>query len=69
MDLEESDIKAVFKIGPYRDDLAVSVETLEDGTTVLYIRSASRTGYTDYGVNRRRVRTILKAIESRFKVI
>ena len=59
-----SGIEAVFRIGPFKDDLSVAVEPLQDGSTALHIRSKSRVGSYDYGVNRRRVRALLKAIEA-----
>ena len=55
-------IEAVFRIGPFKDDLTVAVERLKDGATALHIRSKSRVGSYDCGVNRRRIRALLKAI-------
>ena len=46
----------------FRDDMEFQ---LEDGTGLLHIRSASRVGYSDLGVNRRRVETFRK----RFRAI
>lgn len=61
---DASGIEAVFRIGPFKDDLTVAVESLAGGSTALHIRSKSRVGSYDYGVNRRRVRALLKAIEA-----
>ncbi|HMB97046.1 MAG TPA: DUF1499 domain-containing protein [Balneolaceae bacterium] len=57
---------AVFEIPVFgfRDDLQMKIEG-EDRNHVLHIRSASRTGYSDLGVNRRRVRTIIKSIREK----
>lgn len=56
-------IEAVFKIFLFRDDLLIQLKPSRDGKRArLHLRSASRTGYSDMGVNRRRVRTFLKHI-------
>ena len=60
--VDASGIEAVFRIGPFKDDLTVAVERLKDGATALHIRSKSRVGSYDCGVNRRRIRALLKAI-------
>jgi len=59
-----SGIEAVFRIGPFKDDLSVAFESLADGTTALHMRSKSRRGHFDYGVNRRRIRAVLKVIST-----
>ena len=61
---DASGIEAVFRIGPFKDDLSVAFESLADGTTALHIRSKSRRGHFDYGVNRRRIRAVLKVIST-----
>ena len=43
-------------------DLALTVEPHEEGTA-LHIRSASRKGYSDFGVNRRRVKRFFAELE------
>lgn len=52
-------LHAVFKIFKYRDDLQLHITPQQDGS-LLYIRSASREGYYDLGVNKRRVRRFLR---------
>lgn len=55
------EIHAVFKIPVFgwRDDLNIAVK--QDGLdTHLFIRSASRVGYYDLGVNKRRVNKFFK---------
>ena len=42
----------------FRDDVAVAVAPRSAGSR-LHVRSASRTGYSDLGVNRRRVQRLL----------
>mgnify|MGYP000258732450 CR=1 FL=1 len=56
--------EAVYRVALiFKDDVEVAVQTREDGGSVLYVRSASRVGYSDLGVNRRRVRSLLAAVE------
>ena len=47
----------------FKDDVDVAVRTRDDGGSVLYVRSASRVGHSDLGVNRRRVRNLLETME------
>ena len=54
--------EARFRVFGFSDDLAAAVEPHEAGA-VLHVRSASRTGRGDLGVNRRRVRAFLQAVE------
>lgn len=63
---EELTVNAVFEIPVFgfRDDLQMKIEG-EDRNHVLHIRSASRTGYSDLGVNRRRVQKIIKSIREK----
>lgn len=58
-------IEAVFKIPlfGFKDDVHILVETQPNGS-ILHIRSASRVGHSDLGVNRRRVKQILDKIEA-----
>ncbi len=57
-------LDAVFRAGPFRDDVAVRV-TREGNGSALHLRSASRVGYSDFGVNGRRVRRFLDALAQR----
>lgn len=62
---EHSDhIAAVFRIPVFgfRDDVAVAIDG-EAEPSVVYIRSASREGYYDLGVNGRRVKKLIKHIQ------
>ncbi len=54
-------IDAVFKAFVFRDDLQIYIVPAQEGS-LLYIRSASREGYYDLGVNKRRVRRFLKKL-------
>lgn len=55
-------IHAVFKPGfIFRDDLTAMVLPDSSGV-VVHVRSASRTGYSDLGVNKRRVNRLLEAL-------
>ncbi|MCH8557422.1 MAG: DUF1499 domain-containing protein [Balneolia bacterium] len=53
----EFEVHAVFRIRifGFRDDVHLALTPHEDGDTLVHIRSASRTGYSDLGVNGRRV--------------
>ncbi len=56
-------INSVFRIPlfGYRDDLDVAIR--QNGTsTVIFIRSASREGYSDLGVNKRRVNKFIRKL-------
>ena len=52
---------APFKIFLFTDDLDLRVMSHEGGA-VLHVRSASRVGKSDFGINRRRVRALLDAV-------
>ena len=53
--------RVVFAVGPFRDDVVLAVEAAPGGGSVLWLRSASRTGRSDLGVNRWRVARIVEA--------
>ena len=56
--------EAVYRVAlVFKDDVDVAVRTRDDGGSVLYVRSASRVGHSDLGVNRRRVRNLLETME------
>lgn len=57
------EIRAVFKAWKYRDDVHIAMQTNQDNT-ILFIRSASREGAYDFGVNKRRVKRILRHINA-----
>ncbi|MFP4228825.1 MAG: DUF1499 domain-containing protein [Salinivenus sp.] len=60
---EERRASAVVRVAfLFKDDVDVAVEPRENGST-LYVRSASRVGYSDLGVNQRRVNRLFKAVE------
>lgn len=63
-DSQSLQIEAVFRIRifGFRDDVQIAVEAADDGS-LLHIRSASRVGHSDLGVNRRRVERILNRIQ------
>lgn len=60
-DSEFYTIEAVFRIAlfHFRDQFDLQMEEVEHAVTLVYIRSSSRVGYSDLGVNRRRVRRFL----------
>lgn len=55
-------ISAVFKVFIYKDDFTVLLEEDGNDTAYLHLRSSSRIGYSDLGVNRRRVKRFLKKL-------
>jgi len=56
---------AVYRVALiFKDDVDVAVKGRDDGGSALYVRSASRVGYSDLGVNRRRVQNLLEAVET-----
>ena len=55
-------LDAVFTVFLFKDDLALVVERHEDAAA-LHIRSASRVGYSDFGVNQRRVKRFFAELE------
>ena len=60
-------IHAVFRIPlfGFKDDVNITVEQDSTGRSTLHIRSASRVGYSDLGVNRRRVNRIFKKLNQK----
>jgi len=60
----ERRLEAVYRVAlVFKDDVEVAVKARADGGSVLYVRSASRVGYSDLGVNRRRVHRLLDALD------
>ncbi|WP_310682428.1 DUF1499 domain-containing protein [Aliifodinibius sp. S!AR15-10] len=60
---DEYRINSVFLVVFFRDDMAVQLEEMDSTTTYLHIRSSSRVGYGDMGVNRRRVEDFLERMK------
>jgi uncharacterized protein (DUF1499 family) len=60
---EDQRLHAVFRVILFKDDVLVAVEPQETGSA-LHIRSASRVGYSDLGVNARRVKRFFEALEA-----
>jgi uncharacterized protein (DUF1499 family) len=55
---------AVYRVAlVFKDDVAVAVEPTTNGSR-LHVRSASRVGHSDLGVNRRRVQRLLDAVDA-----
>ncbi len=61
-DEERLHIDATFRVLLFTDDLAIRVVPHSDGSA-LYVRSASRTGRSDLGVNKRRIAKFWKALD------
>ena len=59
--VDHHELAAVFKVWFFKDDVQIYVMPAQDGS-MLYIRSASREGYSDLGVNKRRVNRFMKRL-------
>lgn len=57
-------IDTVFKVFFFRDDMSVQLTPQDSTSTFLHIRSASREGFTDLGVNTRRAKRFLKELQN-----
>ena len=56
-------LEAVYRVAlVFKDDVDVAVRARDGGGSALYVRSASRVGHSDLGVNRRRVDRFLEAV-------
>ncbi|MDZ7805752.1 MAG: DUF1499 domain-containing protein [Gracilimonas sp.] len=67
-DPKRIELHAVYRIPlfGFKDDVNVIIEEYEE-KTIFYIRSASRVGEYDLGVNKRRVRKIFNKLEYKIK--
>ena len=54
---------AVFRAFVFKDDVRIQWQAVSSSETVVYIRSASRVGRSDLGVNRKRVRGLIQRME------
>lgn len=61
--IEDDRLSAVFKVLFFKDDFDVQVEDGEGSVVYVHIRSASRIGFGDFGVNRRRVQRFIDALQ------
>ncbi|MEM1126326.1 MAG: DUF1499 domain-containing protein [Bacteroidota bacterium] len=57
-------VETVYRALFFNDDVVAVVETAGEGASV-HLRSASRVGYSDLGVNGRRVRRLQRALDQR----
>lgn len=49
----------------FEDDVSVQVVAKENGSSALFVRSASRVGRADFGANARRIAVFRRAVETR----
>lgn len=63
---EKYHISSVFRVFIFKDDMLIDSETYESGS-ILHIRSSSRVGYGDLGVNKRRVKKFLRELDHLIK--
>lgn len=67
IDGDQHRIEAVFRVFLFHDDMVLQLTENNPTSTCLHMRSASRVGESDLGVNRRRVRTFLQKLERRLQ--
>lgn len=60
---DELKISSVFKVFVFKDDFVIKLQPAEDNKTLVHVRSASRVGKSDLGVNRRRVKRFYNALQ------
>lgn len=66
-DPDDHSAQAVYRVAfVFKDDVHIAVRPANDDGSVLHIRSASRVGYDDLGVNARRVRRFFRALAHHF---
>ncbi|WP_176521840.1 DUF1499 domain-containing protein [Longimonas halophila] len=66
-DPNDRSAQAVYRVAlVFKDDVHIAVRPGKNGGSVLHIRSASRVGYSDLGVNERRVRRFFRALAHHF---
>lgn len=60
-------LDAVFRIPlfGFKDDVKITIQGESDDLSKLHIKSASRTGYSDLGVNQRRINRIIKELNKK----
>ncbi len=60
-------IDAVFRIPlfGFKDDLKIAIQKESDDRSLLYIKSSSRIGVSDLGVNQRRINRIIKQLNKK----
>ena len=63
--LTASGLRATYRTGPFADDLAMETTDGADGHALLHLRSSSRVGRSDLGVNRRRLQRLLADVRLR----
>ncbi|MDX1637954.1 MAG: DUF1499 domain-containing protein, partial [Balneolaceae bacterium] len=61
---DEYRIESVFLVFFFRDDFTLQIIGAGESSSYLHVRSASRVGYSDLGVNTRRIRTYLKQLNT-----
>ena len=60
----EKRARAVFRVVLFKDDVTMAVVPQGQERTTVHVRSASRVGRYDFGVNRRRVRRFFRTLEA-----
>ena len=67
IDLQSNQINAVFRIPVFgfKDDVNIIAESTGPDESILHIKSASRVGESDLGVNRRRIKRIIATVNQK----
>lgn len=67
---QSTQINAVFRIPVFgfKDDVNIVIQSTGMDESVLHIKSSSRVGESDLGVNRRRIKKIISAINQQVKL-
>ncbi len=63
LDADRMHVDAVFRVVFFKDDFALRVAEHEGGA-VLHLRSASRVGRSDFGVNGRRIERFMEKLQA-----
>ena len=67
LDRDDRSAQAAYRVAfVFTDDMHIAVRPTENGGSTLYVRSASRVGYSDMGVNTRRVRRFFRHLARHF---
>lgn len=61
-------IESVFRVAFFKDDMVIQLTERNSTSTFLHIRSASRIGKSDLGVNTRRVKKFFKYLSNQFSI-
>lgn len=64
---EQYKVETVFRVFLFKDDMTIQLTEKNTSATYLHIRSASRVGHSDLGVNTRRVNKFLRKLKNKLQ--